>query len=115
MRMQAERDELAAQLDAASAQLADLNRRLRESTEAEVVLRVDMVAMRKQLHEERRSVTVLAYLPQAPIAALLLTLVRMPGGGRTSITRPNSWKSGLKSRTACAASRAWKWRSCCQN
>jgi hypothetical protein len=54
VRMQAERDELAAQLDAASAQLADLNRRLRESTEAEVVLREDMVAMRKQLHEERR-------------------------------------------------------------
>ncbi len=54
VRMQAERDELASQLDASSAQLADLNRRLRESTEAEVVLREDMVALRKQLQEERR-------------------------------------------------------------
>ena len=54
MKVRIERDTLAAQLDAASAQLADLNRRLRESTEAEVVLREDMVAMRKQLHEERR-------------------------------------------------------------
>ena len=47
-------DKLAAQLDPASPQLADLNRRLRESAEAEVVLREDMAAMRKQLHEERR-------------------------------------------------------------
>ena len=47
-------DQLAAQLDPASPQLAALNRRLRESAEAEVVLREDMAAMRKQLHEERR-------------------------------------------------------------
>ena len=61
-RLQEERGELADQLDAASVQLAALDRRLQESTAAESTLREDMTATRKQLHEERR------WVPSFPLA-----------------------------------------------
>lgn len=53
-RVQAERDDLARQLDVSFGQQGDLDRRLLEATERESKMREDLGVQRRQLHEERR-------------------------------------------------------------